>query len=97
VFQLVNLTIPWEKYKSKKFNDLEVMWVNFKQLEQLGDQLRGIGHKRRQLVEQICQEVQEGDQQASKELYEELSSISDQAIGIIQHQKQLFDEEVSRM
>lgn len=71
--------------------------MDFNQLEQLGDELRGIGHKRRQLVEKIYQEVQEGDQQSSQELYEELSSISDQAIGIIQHQKQLFDQEVSRM
>jgi hypothetical protein len=71
--------------------------MDFNQLEKLGDELRGIGHKRRELVEQIYQEVQEGDQQSSKELYRELSSISDKAIGIIQHQKNLFDQEVSRM
>jgi hypothetical protein len=71
--------------------------MDFKQLEQLGDELRGIGHKRRQLVEQICQEVQEGDPQTSKQLYQELSSVSEQAIGIIQHQKELFDQEVSQM
>lgn len=71
--------------------------MNFDQLEQLGDELRGIGHKRRQLVEKIYQEVNEGDQSSSKDLYQELSSISDQAIGIIQHQKQLFDQEVNRM
>jgi hypothetical protein len=71
--------------------------MDFNQLEQLGDELRGIGHKRRQLVEQICQEVQEGDQKSSKQLYQELSSVSEQAIGIIQHQKELFDQEVNQM
>jgi hypothetical protein len=71
--------------------------MDFNQLEQLGDELRGIGHKRRQLVEQIYQEVQEGDQKSSKQLYQELSSVSEQAIGIIQHQKELFDQEVNQM
>jgi hypothetical protein len=71
--------------------------MDHQQLEQLGDELRGIGHVRRQLVEQIFQEVQEGDQKSSKELYEELSSISDQAIEIMQRQKQMFDEEVKKM
>jgi DUF1365 family protein len=71
--------------------------MDIDQLEQLGDQLRGIGHKRRQLVEKIYQEVKDGDGQSSRELYQELSSISDQAIGIIQHQKQIFDQEVSKM
>lgn len=71
--------------------------MDFNQLEQLGDELRGIGHKRRQLVEQIYQEVQEGDQKSSKQLYQELSSVSEQAIGIIQHQKELFDQKVNQM
>lgn len=71
--------------------------MNFQQLEQLGDELREIGHRRRQLVEKIYQEVKEGDEQSSKELYRELSSVSDQAINIIEHQKLLFDQELSQM
>ncbi|MCT8139380.1 hypothetical protein H1D32_17715 [Anaerobacillus sp. CMMVII] len=71
--------------------------MDHNQLEQLGDQLRGIGHIRRQLVEQIFQEVNEGDQHTSKELYSELSEISDQAIDIIKRQKQMFDEELKKM
>ncbi|MDQ0155773.1 hypothetical protein [Robertmurraya andreesenii] len=71
--------------------------MNFQQLEQLGDKLREIGHRRRQLVEKIYQEVKEGDEQSSKELYRELSSVSDQAINIIEHQKLLFDQELSQM
>jgi hypothetical protein len=71
--------------------------MDFDKLELLGDQLRGIGHRRRELVEKIYQEVQEGDSNTSKELYEELSSVSDQAIEIIEQQKQMVDEAVDRL
>lgn len=67
------------------------------QLERLGDQLREIGHKRRQLAQQVFQEVQEGDGPSSLHLYQQLSDISDQAIDIITQQKQLFDSEVQRI
>lgn len=67
------------------------------QLEQLGDNLREIGHRRRELAEQIFQEVREGDNKSSKELYKELISISDQAIDIMIQQKQMFDDEVKKM
>ncbi|WP_147535536.1 hypothetical protein [Bacillus marasmi] len=67
------------------------------QFERLGDELREIGHKRRKLAEQVFQEVQEGDGKSSKELYQELSSVSDQAIEIITKQKQLFDEQVQNI
>jgi hypothetical protein len=67
------------------------------QLEQLGDELRGIGHRRRELAEQIFQEVQEGDNQSSKSLYQELSHISDQAIDIMTRQKEMFDQEVQKL
>lgn len=68
--------------------------LDLHKLEQLGDELRGIGHIRRELVEQVYQEIQEGDRQTSKELYQELSRVSDKAIGIIEEQKRIFDEEV---
>lgn len=68
--------------------------MDLEKLEQLGDELRGVGHRRRKLVEQVYQEMQEGDRQTSKELYEELSKVSDKAIGIIEEQKQIFDEEL---
>lgn len=67
------------------------------QFERLGDELREIGHKRRKLAEQVFHEVHDGDGQASKELYQELSSVPDQAIDIITKQKQLFDEQVQNI
>jgi hypothetical protein len=71
--------------------------LDLEKLEQLGDELRGVGHRRRKLVEQVYQEIKEGDQDTSKELYQELSEVSDKAIGIIEEQKQIFDEEVRRL
>lgn len=71
--------------------------MDFNQLDQLGEELRSVGHRRRELVEQIIQEVNEGDTQTSKELYSELRNISDHAISIIDRQKQLIDSEVQRM
>ena len=66
-------------------------------LEELGGELRAIGHKRRQLAEQIFQEVEDVDQLNSKHFYEQLSEISDQASAIIMQQKELFDQEVQRL
>ena len=71
--------------------------MDLNQLEQLGEELRSVGHKRRQIVEQIAQEVNEGDTQSSKELYGELTNISNQAIEIIDRQKQMIDVEVQKM
>lgn len=71
--------------------------MNFEQFDELGEELRTVGHKRRQLVEQIIQEVNEGDSHSSKELYGELKSISDHAISIIGRQKQMIDNEVQKM
>ena len=67
------------------------------QLNQLGDELREIGHRRRELAEQVFEEVKEGDNKSSKDLYRELIAISDKAIEIITRQKQLFNEEVQKM
>ncbi|MBO8170895.1 MAG: hypothetical protein H0Z33_03280 [Bacillaceae bacterium] len=67
------------------------------ELEQLGNRLREIGHRRRELAERIYNEIEEGDNQSSRELYQELSRVSDQAIDIMTRQKQMFDEEVERL
>lgn len=67
------------------------------QFERLGEELRQMGHRRRQLAEQIFQEVKEGDNSISKQLYQELSNVSDQAINIMMRQKELFDQEVQRL
>lgn len=71
--------------------------MDLNELEQLGEELRTVGHMRRQIVEQIIQEVNEGDYQSSRDLYGQLRNVSDQAIQIIDRQKQMIDEEVKKM
>ena len=71
--------------------------MDLNQLENLGEELRSVGHQRRQLVEQIVEEVNERDVEASKDLYSKLINISDQAIEIIDRQKQLIDDEVQKL
>lgn len=67
------------------------------QLERLGDELREIGHRRRELAERVFQEVEEGDTNSSKELYEQFSATSNKAIEIIERQKEMFDEQLKRL
>lgn len=62
------------------------------ELERLGNELRHLGHRRRELAEQIFNEVQDGDNQTSKQLYQELSNISEKAITLMTQQKEMFDE-----
>lgn len=71
--------------------------MDLNQLEQIGEELRSVGHQRRQIVEQIVQEVNEGDFQSSKDLYGQLRNVSNQAIQIMDRQKQMIDEEVQKM
>ena len=69
--------------------------MNWEELDALGNQLREIGHRRRELAEKIYSEVQDGSSQASVELYKELSSLSDSAIELMKHQKKLFEEQIN--
>lgn len=66
-------------------------------LEQLGSELRSIGHRRRELAEQMYSDVEEGDVTSSKELFRELSTISERAIDLMTQQKDIFDSEVQRL
>ncbi len=65
------------------------------QLEQIGEELREMGHRRRTLAEKIFEEVKD-DKQAPISLYKELSDVSDQTIAIINRQKELLDQELQK-
>lgn len=67
------------------------------EFENLGNQLRDLGHRRRQLAEQIFTEMQEQDISSSEQLYRQLSSISEQAISLMTRQKELFDRELQKL
>lgn len=71
--------------------------MDLQQLEQMGEHLRSLGHRRRELVERIVSEVDEGDRSSSKALFQELSEISEEAISVLQQQKEVIDNEISKL
>lgn len=71
--------------------------MDIQHLEELGEHLRSLGHRRRELVEKILSEVDEGDRSTSKNLYQELSLISEEAISLMQKQKNMIDGEISKL
>ncbi|WP_240689342.1 hypothetical protein [Ammoniphilus sp. YIM 78166] len=66
-------------------------------LEDIGEALRGLGHHRRELVEKILSEVDQGDRSTSLALYKELSHVSDQAITLMKKQKDIIDAEIKSL
>ena len=71
--------------------------MNRAELESLGEQLRGIGHRRRELAERVSAEVREGDAQDSQTLYRELSDVTGQAIGLMQRQRDILETEITQL
>jgi hypothetical protein len=71
--------------------------MNRDELRNLGEQLRGIGHRRRELAERVSAEVREGDSQDSRTLYEELSEVTGQAISLMQRQRDILEQEISQL
>jgi Na+/phosphate symporter len=67
--------------------------VDHKQLEQIGDELRRLGHERRETVERIATMAETGSSQAQK-LYGDLDEISRRAIGLMEHQRAMIREEL---
>jgi len=67
------------------------------ELERLGDQLHGIGHRRRELAQKVLTEAKEGDPRKSRELYQELVDVTSQAIDLMQQQRDILRKEIVRM
>lgn len=70
--------------------------MNRRELSELGEQLRGIGHRRRKLAERVLAEAHEGDTEESKELYQELAFVTTQAIELMQRQRDILQQAVNR-
>lgn len=66
-------------------------------LEEIGESLRSLGHHRRELVEKILSEVDQGDRSTSLALYQELSHVSDEAITLMKKQKDIIDAEIQSL
>lgn len=67
------------------------------ELERLGDQLHGIGHRRRELAERVFAEASDGDPRRSRELYQELADVTAQAIDLMQQQREILRKEIGRI
>ncbi len=71
--------------------------MDVKELINLGGELRGIGHRRHQLAERVSRGANEGDSSESRELYEELESVTSQAISLMEKQRDILRQEMNRL
>lgn len=62
--------------------------------EQIGEQLRSLGHERREVVEQILRETDQHDQAGARDLYQRLDQVSEQCITLMQAQRDLIRSEL---
>ncbi len=68
--------------------------MGWDRLEQIGEELRRLGHERREVVEQIMSGA-EADPREARELYENLDEISGEAIALLQKQRALVREQLN--
>jgi hypothetical protein len=67
--------------------------MDVKELGELGEQLRRLGHDRRKTVAEIVKNAEKDAGQA-KVFYRDLDRISDQAISLMQRQKSMIREDL---
>lgn len=65
-------------------------------LERIGEQLRHLGHERREVVERIVSEVKEGDDPEARALYQRLDQISEQCMHLLTEQRTLIQGQLGR-
>lgn len=67
--------------------------MEHRQLEELGENLRRLGHQRRETVERIVAAAEAGPGDTGA-LYRELDQISERAIGLMEQQREMIREEL---
>jgi len=68
--------------------------VSWDRLEHIGEELRRIGHERREVVQQIMSAA-ETDSTEARQLYEALEELSGEAIQLLQQQRALVREQLN--
>lgn len=68
--------------------------MDHKQLERIGDELRRLGHERREAVERIVSSAETGSTEAGRKLYGDLDKISERAMSLMEHQRSLIRQEL---
>ena len=66
------------------------------ELIRLGEQLHGIGHRRRELAERVYAEAAEGNTETSRQLYRELADVTTRAIDLMQQQRDILEKEIGQ-
>ena len=67
--------------------------MDHRELEEIGENLRSLGHERREVVQQIMSSVDGGSPEVGK-LYRELDEISERAIGLMERQRNVIRQEL---
>lgn len=68
--------------------------MDHRQLEEIGETLRSLGHHRREVVQHIVADTDKGAEEQARRLYGELDRISEQCISLMQRQRELIAEEL---
>lgn len=63
-------------------------------LIQIGEQLRSLGHDRREVVHEILDETAQGDVPDARRLYQELDRISESCIALMAEQRALIADDL---
>lgn len=68
--------------------------MDHRQLEEMGESLRSLGHERREVVEQIAADLERGATEATR-LYSDLDRISERCMDLLQRQRDLIAAELN--
>lgn len=71
--------------------------MDIEAFEKLGVNLRHLGHRRHALADQIATNVKTGNEQESLRLFRELSDVSQEAIQLLEKQKQWVDQTIENI
>jgi len=64
------------------------------ELDNLGEELRNLGHRRRELVMRVAKELKDDNAADAQSLCQELTDATDEAISLMQHQLESIGDEV---
>lgn len=67
-----------------------------RELINLGEQLRGVGHRRRELAERVYSAVNQGQHAGTGALFDEFDYVTSQAIELMEKQREILGREFGR-
>lgn len=64
-------------------------------LEAIGEQLRSLGHDRREVVHEIMADTRQGEAGDARRLYRQLDRISEECIALMERQRALINDQLN--